>query len=795
VLADHPAEAGEPGATAAGTEVRSLGDSDGLFTQAGSVLGTPAYMPPEQAIGAVDQVDARSDVFGLGGVLAAVLTGRPPFQGETAESTRQLAARAKVQDCFARLDGCGADPELVALFRPCLAPEKEGRPADAGEVARAVGALRAAAEERARSAELERVQAEAHQAAAEARALERRRRRRLVLATAAALVLAAVGGLAAVLVVQRRANADLAAKNAELADEQAKVQARFELAQKAIATFHTGVSEDVPLKNDQFKELRTGLLRQAAGFYGDLEKLLAGRTDAKSRQLLADGGFQLGELTAKIGSQPEALAIHRKALAVRRGLAAGASANVETRLDVARSLRAVGLLLRATGDRAGAMAAHEEQHDIAAALERESPTDAVRAVLAQSHHNIGILLTEARKPAEALAAYRKAVAIRQKLVDANPGVPDFRRDLAHSHNNIAAVLDQTGKRAEALAALRETLTIRQKLADSHPALLEFQGDLASNHFSIGAMLSVLGKPAEALAAHEKALAIRQKLADTNPAVIEFQSSLAWSHHNVGLLLARLGKLDEALAAHEKARAVRQKLADTDPGVTEFQKALAVSQQNVGGLLARLGKPAAALTAHEKALAIRQKLADAHPAVPDFQSDLASSHYYTGRLLARQGRFQEALVSLDKGQARFQQLADAHPGNATITLRLGYSHAFRGAARARAGQPAEAAADLRKALNLWSHTKEPDAEDHFERARALAVLAGLGADAKSGVTAAEAATFADQAVAGLQDAVRAGWTQREELQEPDFDPLRQRGDFQKLVKGLEAKAAAQSASPP
>jgi hypothetical protein len=52
-------------------------------------------------------------------------------------------------------------------------------------------------------------------------------------------------------------------------------------------------------------------LKEAAGFYTDLEKLLAGQTDAKSRKTLAEGYFHLGELTAKIGSKPEALAVHR----------------------------------------------------------------------------------------------------------------------------------------------------------------------------------------------------------------------------------------------------------------------------------------------------------------------------------------------------------------------------------------------------------------------------------------------------------------------------------------------------
>ena len=67
------------------------------------------------------------------------------------------------------------------------------------------------------------------------------------------------------------------------------MQARYDLAVEAIETFHTGVSEDFLLKNAEFKELRTKLLKEAAGFYAELEKLLAGQTDAKSRKALAAG--------------------------------------------------------------------------------------------------------------------------------------------------------------------------------------------------------------------------------------------------------------------------------------------------------------------------------------------------------------------------------------------------------------------------------------------------------------------------------------------------------------------------
>src|SRR5262249_21205099 len=128
-------------------------------TQAGSVVGTPAYMAPEQARG--EPLDARADVFGLGTVLCEVLTGSPPFTGADHRELLRKAGAGDVAEAFERLGRCGADGELVQLCRECLAPRKEDRPRDAGAVAGRLSAYLAGVEQRLRKAELERAAAQA----------------------------------------------------------------------------------------------------------------------------------------------------------------------------------------------------------------------------------------------------------------------------------------------------------------------------------------------------------------------------------------------------------------------------------------------------------------------------------------------------------------------------------------------------------------------------------------------------------------------------------------------------------
>jgi tetratricopeptide (TPR) repeat protein/tRNA A-37 threonylcarbamoyl transferase component Bud32 len=159
------------------------------LTHSGALMGTPSYMPPEQARGEVALVDSRADVFALGAILCEILTGRPPYRGESADEVCRQAAAGDLADAHARLDACGADEALRSLARRCLAAERSVRPPDADILAQEITTYLASAQERLRRAELERAAAEARVKEAGAKARAERRVVQLALALAAALLL------------------------------------------------------------------------------------------------------------------------------------------------------------------------------------------------------------------------------------------------------------------------------------------------------------------------------------------------------------------------------------------------------------------------------------------------------------------------------------------------------------------------------------------------------------------------------------------------------------------------------
>lgn len=122
-------EAGQPLVADFGLAKRVEGGS--LLTHSGALVGTPAYMAPEQAAG--EAVSASADVYSLGAILYQLLTGRPPFRGATvAETIAQVMDRDPISPRLLR-PTVPKDLELVCL--KCLEKRPEGRYASAAALA------------------------------------------------------------------------------------------------------------------------------------------------------------------------------------------------------------------------------------------------------------------------------------------------------------------------------------------------------------------------------------------------------------------------------------------------------------------------------------------------------------------------------------------------------------------------------------------------------------------------------------------------------------------------------------
>ncbi len=390
-----------------------------------------------------------------------------------------------------------------------------------------------------------------------------------------------------------------------------------------------------------------------------------------AKYIRAEGVFRVASLQAKLGENEKGLAGFQEAIAMNAQLAADFPDVPLYRGHLAQSHHNVGILLLYLGQHANAEAAFRKALAIEEKLAADYPAEPqYRQDLAKHHGILGALLTRLGKGAAAEAADRQAIAIQEKLVADYPAVPNFRDELAGSHHNLGKLLQDLGQHANAEEAYRKALAILEKLAAEYPVVPQYRLRLTRGHNNLGNLLNVRGQRVEAEAAYRQALAIQEKLVAEYPAVPDYRQELSRAYHNLGTLLDDLGQGAAAEVAYRQALAIQVKLVAEYPAVPDYRQEFADTHDNLGNLLKGLGEHAKAEAAYHQALAIQEGLVADYPAVPEYRHKLALSHNNQGILLQDLGQHPNAEEAYRKALAILEELAAEYPAVPEHRLVLG-----------------------------------------------------------------------------------------------------------------------------
>jgi serine/threonine protein kinase len=632
-----PGADSEPtGDTKPGTAIRSMREDEGALTQAGSVLGTPAFMPPEQAIGAVDQIDVRSDVFGLGGILCAVLTGQPPFVAETAESTRQAAAKGKVGDAFARLDGCGAEPALVALCKRCLSPEKEHRPANAREVADTVAELRADADERARRAEVERAAADAR-AAAE----QKRRRTQLLFGSAVVVVLlAGIGGTVWWLLEAKR-------QEAQVIEEGNK---------KEIALRERATERDRANTN----AARADINAAAANANADRADANADRANATVAEYFTTVSENKLLKSPLPGLQPLRKELLLAALAHYQRFAAEQKDDPRVRVELARAYYRVGRIQADVGTRAEAEAAQRAALAVWEEVLRASPTDtgyrkeAARARVAL----VGVLAVKPEVAPDWETHFRAAEGTFTELLAANANDTDARQGLASLYSVASAGYDKLGKHDLETDLTRRAYAEWEKVAAADP---KYATNFASAAIDLGYCYTREGNAKEALRFHERGRDEFARLVKADPSDTAARLNLARAYTNIGYLHTSVNQ-NHKLAAEAFEASVREAapLVRDHPAVVRFRLRYCVGLCTWAKALIDSRQPEKAFAPLREGIASLEETLRIDPNDRTAVMELGLAYGTLARLEVGTGKLNDGLKSIQKACETMDKLVAINP---------------------------------------------------------------------------------------------------------------------------------------
>jgi serine/threonine protein kinase len=651
-----------------------------------SIMGTPSYMPPEQAEGRNHQVGPPADIYSLGAVLYDLLAGTPPFRGSSIVETLELVCNATPRPPVEFNPAVPRDLQIICL--KCLEKDPEKRYRSARELATDLRAFLDGAPISARS----------YSTWERSRKWVRRRptAAALLFVSVLALVGLAIGGVviaeqqsALAREEQRRlAEAEVLRQKAERQWERA--EANFKEARSAVDELrligHRRLSS-VP----HVEGIRRELLEKALAFN---ERFSAINGDLPAqRQEVGRAHLHVAEIQEMLGRQKEAEKAYRAALASFTSLLEESPESVEIRRDLGTTWNDLAILQGATNRPDEAEKSFAEAIAIKAGLIAESTANDRKRDLARSHESRGDVRLAQKQTKEAEADYQEAIRLLTGIpreeclediaaVHASLGAlftksepskaavfheqaiedwtaltkqssePRYRQELATALSNRGALAHLQKRSKDAEADYEEATRLLTKLTGEFRAVTAHREALANVHHNHGQLLRDLGRHDESAKVWRAALPLWRRLVEDFPERRDYRQKFGQAHNELAIALASTNRLKEVEGLWGEAIAIEEKLVAERPKDDEYWQDLVNSSANRLMLLRALPASATLASASREFVGVHERRSTAFPKVKAYQNELGAARYALAAALVKLGKSDEALnvlrIAADQG---------------------------------------------------------------------------------------------------------------------------------------------------